>query len=251
MFLNIWFNYVDGDKPLVQITIIRLIGYREWTESLGYDREHVIQGIQARVHGKLIDIFSKLGAWAHPFRYDYLLAVTNGINAEEIIEAVKALGEVSPVPPSSGTYVHENPRVAEREAFRLALRAGPWESIVDDIDNDPVGIAHIDLMDSTSSTEATSSYLLYEHVWSIVSQVRLYFAVYGGLTLYLGGDNIVSIIPPHIREEDLQPLINLYSVRIGVGIARKGREAMKLATEALDELRNRNSRGVLILRDKD
>ncbi|MGC8543008.1 MAG: GTP cyclohydrolase IIa [Vulcanisaeta sp.] len=234
---------------MVQITIIRLIGYREWTESLGPDREHVIQRVQSKIHGELVDAFSRRDAWAHPFRYDYLLAITNGIDRDELINVIKELGNFSPVPLSSGTYANENPRIAEREAFRLTLRAGPWKSLVGSVDGGPVAIAHIDLIDSTSSTEDTSSYQLYEHVWNVVNQVRLYLAPYGGLTLYLGGDNIVSIIPPTIKEEDLRPLTNLVNVRIGVGIASRGRTAMKLATEALDELRLRNEDGVLILRE--
>ncbi len=112
-----------------------------------------------------------------------------------------------------------------------------------------MAIAHIDLVDSTTSTEWTSSYQLYEHVWSVVNQVRLYLAPYGGITLYLGGDNIVSIVQPAINENDLKPLANLINARIGVGIARSGRVAMKLATEALDSLRSRNGYGVMMLRE--
>jgi len=232
---------------LVQITIIRLVGYREWTEGLGPDREHVIQSVQARLHERLVNVFSRVNAWAHPFRYDYLLAITNGISENELTGIIKELGDYAPVPLSSGTSAHSEPRMAEREAFKLALKAKPWENLVSNTDDGLVSIAHIDLIDSTTNTEETSSYLLYEHVWNVVNQIRLYLASYGGLTLYLGGDNIVSIIPPSINEGELEPLANLLNVRIGVGIAGRGRVAMKLATEALDELRLRNIRGVLIM----
>lgn len=248
MFLNHWFNYVDGVELLVQITVIRLVGYREWTESLGPDREHVIQSVQARMHSRLVELFSRVDAWAHPFRYDYLLAITNGIGANELAGIVRELGRDLPVPLSSGTYAHEKPSIAEREAFKLALRARPWENLVGNTGNDLVGIAHIDLVNSTANTEETSSYLLYEHVWSVVNQVRLYLAPYGAVTLYLGGDNIVSIIQPVIDEEELRPIARLLNARIGVGIAKRGRTAMKLATEALDELRIRNKQhGALII----
>ncbi len=234
---------------MVQVTIIRLIGYKEWTESLGPDREHIIQGVQARLHGGLVDAFSGLNAWAHPLRYDYLLAITNGLGNEEITRVVRRLSEYSPVPLSSGTYANANPRIAEREAFRLAIRAGPGESLMGGSDDGYVAIAHIDLVDSTTSTEWTSSYQLYEHVWGVVDQVRLYLSPHGGITLYLGGDNIVSIIPPTINEDELKPLANLINARIGVGAARSGRTAMRLATEALDILRSRNDHGVLMLRE--
>jgi GTP cyclohydrolase IIa len=234
---------------LVQVTIIRLIGYREWTESLGPDREHIIQRVQAQLHRELVEAFSKLNAWAHPLRYDYLLAITNGLGNDELIRIIKGLADYSPVPLSSGTYADVNPRVAEKEAFRLAIKAGPGVSLMGDFDDGPVAIAHIDLIDSTSSTEWTSSYQLYEHVWGVVNQVRLHLAQYGGITLYLGGDNIVSIIQPTINEDDLKPLANLVNSRIGIGIASSGRAAMKLATEALDMLRSRNNHGVLMLRE--
>ncbi|WP_367834345.1 GTP cyclohydrolase IIa [Vulcanisaeta sp. JCM 16159] len=45
---------------MVQVTIIRLIGYREWTESLGPDREHIIQRVQSQLHNELINVFSRL-----------------------------------------------------------------------------------------------------------------------------------------------------------------------------------------------
>ena len=234
---------------MVQVTIIRLIGYREWTEGLGPDREHVIQRAQAQLHRELVEAFSKLNAWAHPLRYDYMLAITNGLDNVELIRIIKGLGDYSPVPLSSGTHSDISPRVAEKEAFRLAIKARPGESLVGDVDDGSVAMAHIDLIDSTSSTEWTSSYQLYEHVWSVVNQVRLYLAPYGGVTLYLGGDNIVSIIQPMVNEDDLKPLANLINARIGVGISGSGRAAMKLATEALDMLRSRNGHGVLILKD--
>ncbi|GAB6947953.1 GTP cyclohydrolase IIa [Vulcanisaeta sp. JCM 16161] len=234
---------------MVQVTIIRLIGYREWTETLGPDREHIIQRIQAQLHGELVNAFSRFNAWAHPLRYDYLLAITNGLGNDELMKVIKELGEYSPVPLSSGTYADMNPRVAEREAFRLAMRAAPGESLMGGRDDGYVAIAHIDLIDSTTSTEWTSSYQLYEHVWGVVNQVRLYLAPYGGITLYLGGDNIVSIVQPTINDDSLKPLANLINARIGVGIAHSGRIAMKLATEALDILRSRNSHGVMMLRE--
>ena len=235
---------------MVQVTIIRLIGYKEWTETLGPDREHIIQQVQARLHGELVSEFSRLNAWAHPLRYDYLLAITNGLGNAELIGVIRALSEYSPVPLSSGTYVDANPRAAEKGAFRLAMKAGPGESLFGGGGDDGyVAMAHIDLVDSTTRTGCTSSYQLYEHVWGVVDQVRLYLSPYGGITLYLGGDNIVSIIPPTIGEEELRPLANLVNARIGVGVARSGRVAMRLATEALDTLRSRNGHGVLMLRE--
>ncbi|GAB6945484.1 GTP cyclohydrolase IIa [Vulcanisaeta sp. JCM 14467] len=234
---------------MVQVTIIRLIGYREWTETLGPDREHIIQRVQAQLHGELINVFSRLNAWAHPLRYDYLFAITNGLNNYELTRIIKKLSEYSPVPLSGGTYADINPRIAEREAFRLVMKASPGESLIGGGDDGYAAIAHIDLIDSTTSTEWTSSYQLYEYVWGVVNQVRLYLAPYGGITLYLGGDNIVSIVKPTINEADLRPLANLINARIGVGIAHSGRTAMKLATEALDSLRSRNDHGVLILRE--
>ncbi|GGI82706.1 GTP cyclohydrolase IIa [Vulcanisaeta souniana] len=235
---------------MVQVTIIRLIGYREWTETLGSDREHVIQGIQAQLHRELVNGFSKVNAWAHPLRYDYLFAITNGVNREGLMSVIKDLGEYSPVPLSSGTYASDNPRIAEKEAFKLAMKAGPWGSLIGGVDDGLVAMAHIDLVDSTSSTEWTSSYQLYEHVWNVINQVRLYLAPYGGITLYLGGDNMISIVTPTIREEDLRPLSELINARVGVGIASNGRTAMKLATEALDSLRQQGKYGVLMLMER-
>ncbi|WP_069807860.1 GTP cyclohydrolase IIa [Vulcanisaeta thermophila] len=223
---------------MVQVTILRLIGYREWTETLGPDREHIIQGVQASLYNRLVSLFSGRNAWAHPFRYDYMFVISNGLRNEEIRELMRELREVSPVPISGGTHSHEEPRVAEQGAFKLSHLAGPWNVVGDEAGGDDlVCIAHIDLVNSTLGTIRNSSYWLYERVWSALGLVNNHVTSLGGLTFYLGGDNIVSVIKPIKNTDALMPLAKALNARIGVGIGRTGREAMKLATEALDELR--------------
>jgi len=230
---------------LVQVTVIRLVGYREWTESLGPDREHIIQLTQAKLHEALVRAFSGLGAFAHPARYDYMVAITNGLSGEEIGTAVNEVRKVSPVPVFSGTAAAESPREAERLAFKLALDNTVRNiSVVDE----EVAMAHIDLVNSTEMTLETSGYGVYEYVWSIMSQVRISISSLGGLVFYLGGDNMVAVLGSNPNLMELEGMAKLLRVRVGVGIARRSREAMKLATEALDELRSSNKL-VLVVRE--
>ena len=109
---------------MVQVTVLRLVGYREWTEGLGPDRERDIQLVQARLHEAIVREFFDRGAFAHPARYDYVVAVTNGLGPGDIESAVTAVSSQCPVPISSGTASRPRPLDAEVRASRLAISAG-------------------------------------------------------------------------------------------------------------------------------
>ncbi len=229
---------------MVQVVIVRLIGYREWTYALGFDREHLIQIVQARIHERLVEEFSRLNAWAHPFRYDHLIAVTSMLPPSSVKAVLERLRPYSPVPLSAGVYASDDPREAEANATKLAYEARPWEVLHGGHDDGYVCMAHVDLADSRCLTEK-SSYSVYEAIVNMMGVLNESLKRYGALSFYLGGDNIVVILRRSFDEGVLEELAYRYGIRIGVGIARSGRTAMMLATEALDKLRELGRIGVL------
>lgn len=236
---------------MVQVSIIRLIGYREWTESLGFDREHVIQEVQGNLHRELSRIFSQYGAFAHPLRYDYMIAITNGMSVEDHKEVVKYLKRISPVPIAIGIACDETPLIAEKKASQLAISAKPWEVVKQNSECNCkfVTIAHADIVNSTSLTISKSSYEVYSYVELMYRRFKKLSVRMGGLTLYLGGDNMLSILGNNVDIKSLRMFSKKYCVRIGIGISINARKALTLAAKALHEMRSRNLIDVLVIND--
>ena len=57
----------------------------------------------------------------------------------------------------------------------------------------------------------------------------------GGITSYLGGDNLIAILPVD-RYIDLIDIMPSY-LKIGIGISKIPRKAMELSTKALTSIR--------------
>ena len=104
----------------MQVTIVKLVNYREWTETLGYDREHIIQEVQGKLHEVVVREFAKYEAFAHPLRYDYMIAFTNGLDLSVHREILMNLMKVSPVPVVMSIAVHENVVIAEQIASKIS-----------------------------------------------------------------------------------------------------------------------------------
>jgi GTP cyclohydrolase III len=71
----------------------------------------------------------------------------------------------------------------------------------------------------------------------------------GGLTYYAGGDNFICFVPCE-RIEVFLNIVVTDNIKAGVGIASKPRDALKLAAQALDIIRNKErSNRIFILRE--
>jgi len=225
---------------VVQITLVKFVGYREWTESLGPDREHLIQSVQGRLHSYVVDIFAEYGAIAHPLRYDIMLAVTNTLDLDTHLQIWRRVQEKAPVPVVMSVAVAATVQEAERKASQMLIspNGGPV-LVVDKIpDFDNVCIIHADLRDSTSLMSKLSAYETYVYVENILSTFRKIMQKMCGIALYLGGDNMIGITTPNnLDMELLRKFSQKYNVRIGIGISNVPRLAMMKATWALDKLR--------------
>lgn len=230
---------------MVCVAVIRLIGYREWTENMGSDREYIIQDVQAKLHREISNFFSLKGGFAHPLRYDLMVGV-GGLGIKDYEELLKALTNISPVPVSIGLASDSTPLKAQRHASRNAFNAKPWSIIGVNDGCGSVIAAHIDIVDSSKYVYETSAYDSYLKIIKLYNKIAYIIEKLGGLTFYQGGDNIIAFISsPHDVERI--PAINNIKLRIGVGIAENSRRAIALASQALDKLRRGRSEGVLII----
>ncbi len=227
----------------MQITLIKLSGYREWTESLGPDREHIIQEVQGKLHSILSRSFSNKGAIAHPLRYDLMIAVTNTLTVEDHMEILEKLQEFSPVPVIIAIATGDNAIIAERRASELLRKQYNSHQIITNgtiPDTAKICIIHADLAESIRLLSKCSVYETYEYIMNLYSKFRKLITELGGIALYLGGDNMIGITSPKEVERGVDMIRTFsrnHNLRIGIGISERPREAMKKATQALDRLR--------------
>ena len=76
---------------MLQLTIMKITGYGPWTLTLGSDREHELQILQASLYQKVQELFSKKNGLVFPNRSDEFFAVTNQISLDDHIEIQKEL----------------------------------------------------------------------------------------------------------------------------------------------------------------
>ncbi|NPA24049.1 MAG: GTP cyclohydrolase IIa [Crenarchaeota archaeon] len=227
----------------MQITLIKLSGYREWTESLGSDREHIIQEIQGRLHSALSRAFSEKDAIAHPLRYDLMIAITNTLTVEDHMNILEKLQAYSPVPVIMAVAVERDAESAERKASELLRQQHNSHQVIvsgDVPDVSRICVVHADLAGSVKLLTKYSVYETYEYIMRLYSIFRSLMSKMGGIALYLGGDNMIGITIPERVEENIDLIRRFsraYRLRVGIGIAAKPREAMRKATQALDRLR--------------
>ena len=221
-----------------KITLIELRGYREWTELLGSDREWRIQGTQARLYDVAMGSAARRGAMVVPLRYDYLLAVTSGIDDDGVKGLVDELASASPVAIRYSSACSPSPSEAVRLAFRY-LRGDGGEGCV----GDAAAIAYVDIDDITGLTENTDPLGAYSVVQELLHRVSSIAGPAGGVVQYLGGDNIMVLLPVDSYEGLAADIASLAKVKVGVGVGRTAREASALATSALDEIRSNRSLG--------
>ncbi len=228
---------------MVRLALIEQVGYREWTESIGSDREWIIQSLQARLYGELQLVVSRLGGYLFPLRHDYLLALATGLGEREHKEILDTARSVSGMPIRMASVAHDNPRDALEKAFRLLSNTRPGEyTFVEGHDGLTV-VGHVDIDNITGKTseEGISESLLL--IAKTVYEVTRESMGGNGLAQYLGGDNIVVILPDEGYEDIVERIASNPLLKVGVGVSLKPRRAMELATKALDEIRLNRSEG--------
>ncbi|MGC9071703.1 MAG: GTP cyclohydrolase IIa [Acidilobus sp.] len=221
-----------------KVTLIELSGYRTWTELLGDDREWRIQGAQARLYDVAMTVAAKRDAMIVPLRYDYILAVTTGLWEHEVRELIDEIASVAPVRLSYASACSDSPADAVGRAFRL-LRTGEGERCVGDL----TVLAYVDFDDITGLTETTGPLEAYGVVQGLIHDITEVVSPRGGIVQYLGGDNILLLLPTAGFMELASQVASLAKVKVGVGVATRPRQASAFATRALDEIREDRGKG--------
>ena len=76
---------------MIQLSILKITEYGPWTLTLGSDREHELQMLQASLYKEVQKLFSDKNCIVFLNRSDEFFVVSNGLTLEEHIQIQKIL----------------------------------------------------------------------------------------------------------------------------------------------------------------
>ncbi|MDE1817647.1 MAG: GTP cyclohydrolase IIa [Thaumarchaeota archaeon] len=239
---------------MIQLTIIKITGYGPWTLTLGSDREHRLQMLQASLYKEIQNLFSEKNCLAFPNRFDEIFVITNGISIDDHIEIQKQLVKSFELGLSMSIGQGNTPFEASSNADK-ARRSNTSLSKDHNVYglslSNNVGlvqIIHMDVDGSTSVSEKKSPYEVSSLIIQLYSEMSTFFLQRNSLTFFMGGDNFM-IISSGINKDEINKFLEIVkqkydiSFNCGIGTAKTGRDAAKLATHSLDKIRELRDSG--------
>jgi GTP cyclohydrolase IIa len=239
---------------MIQLTIIRIEGYGQWTVTLGSDREAQLQMLQARIYYDVQRLFSERDSIVFFNRFDEYFAITNGLGTDDHRDIQHEL-----------TKLYDNMSMsmaigAGKTAFEANLNAYRTRKEGRMLDNDArifgsgghhadvVQIMHIDIDSSAKVGNWLSPYEVTALIMKIYNKLAEEFLKYNSLAFFLGGDNIMVISNGMAKEHADKVIKNLTAgidvkLNCGIGIGKTGRRAAEAATKALDTIRDLRKEG--------
>jgi GTP cyclohydrolase IIa len=239
---------------MIQLTIIKITGYGPWTLTLGSDREHRLQMLQASLYKEIQNLFSQKNCLAFQNRFDEIFVITNGLSVNDHIEIQKQLIKLFDLGLSISIGQGNTPFEASVNADK-ARRSNTSLSKENSIfgfpmenDADLVQIIHMDVDGSTSVSAKKSPYEVSALIIKLYSEMSEFFLHKNLLAFFMGGDNFM-IISSQVNKDDIATFLEIVkqkydiSFNCGIGTATTGRNAAKLATQSLDKIRELRDSG--------
>jgi len=240
-----------------QLTLVQIDNYGPWTVTPEPRREMDLQTLQSRLFADIAQFVGYRGGYAFFTRFDNMVAVTNGLDAADHELLQESMGNRYPVTLSLGVGVDPNPAVALERATEGLQGAGSaqdgdrrevlvGEPIADG--SDDVSIAHFDVNDATEKytdrLNEFDSFIQIEQGYATL--MRHLREEHGGLSFFVGGDNIIAVTP-EMTSEDYRDAIDHVEeavgveLKVGVGRGASAHEAGMTAKHALEECRHRGT----------
>lgn len=232
---------------MIQITILKINGYGPWTLTLGSDREHELQMLQASLYKELQYLFSQKNSLVFLNRADEFFVVTNGLTLDDHMDIQKTLEKSFDIRLSMSIGYGETPFDANLKAYE-----GKKNQVILDKDHnifgyvnehaDSVTIMHLDVDNLTSTSTTNSPYEISSKIFALYSKMIDFFLKKNSLSFFMGGDNFM-IVASNDAKDSVNDFLQLttneldISLNCGIGTANNAREAVKLATKSLDTIR--------------
>jgi len=233
---------------MIQLSILKITEYGPWTLTLGSDREHELQMLQASLYKEVQKLFSDKNCVVFLNRADEFFVVSNGLTLEDHIQIQKILEKSFDVGLTISIGFGKTPFEANLKAYegkknKIILNAEHnIFGFVHDTSDLEVSIMHLDVDDLTSRRKTDSPYEISSIIFELYSNMSKYFLEKNALTFFMGGDNFM-VVANNEAKNSVQDFINTVknndqiSLNCGIGNAKSGREAVKLATKSLDTIR--------------
>jgi GTP cyclohydrolase IIa len=241
---------------MIQLTIIRIEGYGQWTVTLGSDREAQLQMLQARIYYDVQRLFSERDCIVFFNRFDEYFAITNGLSADDHRDIQHELTKLYDNMSMSMTIgAGKTPFEANLNAYRerkenssRMFDSGDTRIFGSGRHADVAQIMHIDIDSSAKVGNRLSPFEVTALVMKIYSRLAEEFLKYNSLAFFLGGDNVMVISNGMSKEQADKVIKNVTAgidVRLncGIGIGKTGRRAAEAATKALDTIRDLRKEG--------
>jgi len=233
---------------MIQLSILKITGYGPWTLTLGSDREHELQMLQASLYKEVQKLFSEKNCIVFLNRSDEFFVVSNGLTLEDHIQIQKTLEKLFDIRLTISIGYGNSPFEANLKAYegkknKIILNAehNIFGFINGEFDS-KVSIMHLDVDDLTSSRRINSPYEISAIIFELYSKMLKFFLEKNSLAFFMGGDNFM-VISNDEAKKSVHSFISMIknndkiSLNCGIGNASTGREAVKLATKSLDTIR--------------
>jgi len=232
---------------MIQLTILKINGYGPWTLTLGSDREHELQILQASLYKEIQKLFSQKNCLVFLNRSDEFFVVSNGLGLEDHIEIQKTLENSFDIRLSMSIGFGINPFEANLKAYEAKknrVSLSKEHNIFGFVNSDKseATIMHLDVENLTSRRETFSPYEISSKIFELYSKMSKFFLKKNSLTFFMGGDNFM-VVASNEGKNSVQDFIDIIkkedqiTLNCGIGTSTRAREAVKLATQSLDRIR--------------
>lgn len=199
---------------MIQLSILKITGYGPWTLTLGSDREHELQMLQASLYKQLQKMFSEKNCLVFLNRADEFFVVSNGVGLEEHIEIQKTLEKSFEVHLTISIGFGESPFEANLKAYEgrknevILNKQYNIYGFVNDTSDSKVTIMHLDVDDLTSKGSTNSPYEISSLIFDLYSKMSKYFLEKNSLAFFMGGDNFM-VVASNDGKNSVQDFINM------------------------------------------
>ena len=227
---------------------MKITGYGPWTLTLGSDREHELQMLQASLYQKVQELFSKKSGLVFPNRSDEFFAITNKISLDDHIEIQKELESDFDIKLSMSIGYGMTPfdaNVLASDGKKLKKLLNEKYNIFGSVngkEEQNVTILHLDVDSLSEKRKMISPYETSSLMFKLYSKMSEFFLEKKSLAFFMGGDNFM-VVSNSEHKENAQEFIDMIKQQMnlllncGIGSGITARDAAKLATQSLDTIR--------------
>jgi len=177
---------------MIQLSILKISGYGPWTLTLGSDREHELQMLQASLYKEVQKLFSEKNCLVFLNRADEFFVVSNGLELDDHIQIQKTLEKLFDVRLTISIGYGKSPFEANLKAHdgkkneTILNKEHNIFGFVNGKSDLKVSIMHLDVEDLTSKGQTNSPYEISSIIFCVIfkdvkifSGKRLSYLFYG------------------------------------------------------------------------